>query len=81
MKMAIGIDIGGTNIKVVLVSEDGKVLTSQSHPSPSDGNGVNIQELLFMILKGIVNEEALRAFSSGSAGVNDIAGIGFGIAG
>jgi len=81
MKMAIGIDIGGTNIKVVLVSENGVVLTSQSHPTPSEGHNENIKDLLLRVLKGIINEEALRTFSQGSAGVNDIAGIGFGIAG
>jgi glucokinase len=81
MKMAIGIDIGGTNIKAVLVSEDGTVLTSQSHPTPADGHGDNMKELLFKILRSILNEDALKAFSPAGSGAGDIAGIGFGIAG
>ncbi|HDH01225.1 MAG TPA: ROK family protein, partial [Nitrospirae bacterium] len=35
MRVAIGIDIGGTNTKFVLVSEDGKVLRSEQIPTPS----------------------------------------------
>ena len=31
MKSAIGVDIGGTNIKVVLVSEEGDVLASEKN--------------------------------------------------
>ena len=34
MKIAIGIDIGGTNTKTVLASEEGEVLLSHNNPTP-----------------------------------------------
>ncbi len=69
MKSSIGIDIGGTNIKVAQVSEDGNVLTSLTEPTPSEpgGSSESIKNVLIKIIKNILNDS--------------VTGIGFGIAG
>lgn len=70
MRSAIGVDIGGTNIKVVLVSEEGDILTSVTEPTPTgpDVSSDKIKNLLIKILKDILLK-------------NNIIGIGFGVAG
>ncbi len=69
MKSAIGVDIGGTNIKFVHISEKGEVLTSLTEPTPSGPrlSPDNIKNVLIKVLKSILKE--------------NIVGIGFGIAG
>ena len=69
MSSAIGIDIGGTNIKAVQVSETGNVLTSMTEPTPAETSvsPENIKNVLIKILKNILKD--------------DVIGIGFGIAG
>ena len=81
MKLAVGIDIGGTNIKTVVLSEDGKLLSSQSDPTPSKESSVTITGLLTKILKENMNQDYIKKISSSASGIDDIAGIGFGIAG
>ncbi len=69
MKSAIGIDIGGTNIKIVHIQENGDILTNITELTP-DGHTASpqkIKDMLIKILKGILN--------------SDVSGIGFGIAG
>ena len=74
MRVAIGIDIGGTNTKFVLVSEDGKVLRSEQGPTPavSAGDTEKMDDLLV---------KKLREFLNKSPETSEIAGIGMGIAG
>jgi len=69
MKTAIGVDIGGTNIKVVQASEDGTILTSMVEPTPSE-QGVSLDSIKNALIKILKN--TLK---------NDVVGIGFGIAG
>lgn len=73
MKVAIGIDIGGTNTKFVLVSEDGKVLRSEQSPTPvvSADNTEKMDDLLVKNLRKFLNTGATP----------EIAGIGMGVAG
>ncbi len=69
MKSAIGVDIGGTNIKMVHIQENGVILTNITELTP-DGHAASpqkIKDLLIKILKGLLN--------------SDVIGIGFGIAG
>lgn len=69
MKSAIGIDIGGTNIKVVHISEEGDILTSLTEPTPvSPGaSSEDVKNVVIKILRNILNDNVI--------------GIGFGIAG
>ncbi len=75
MRMAIGIDIGGTNTKFVLADEEGKVLSSHNSPTPSV-----TEKKPDKIVKGLINN--LKKFiDKGSTNKSDIAGIGIGVAG
>lgn len=83
MKIAIGVDIGGTNIKAVLVSEEGNVLTRRTHPTPSapEETQNNIKDILIKILKNIIKDKPLNTLLSKERGKSEIIGIGFGVAG
>ncbi len=82
MKLAIGIDIGGTNTKFVLASEDGKVLSSRKRPTPSvsAGDKEKMEDMLVKNLKDFLSEDPAARLIASEAGGN-IAGIGIGIAG
>lgn len=69
MNSAIGVDIGGTNIKVVQVSEEGNILSRMTEPTPTEpgGSSDSIKNVLIKILKNILKDNVI--------------GIGFGIAG
>ncbi|HDH50850.1 MAG TPA: ROK family protein, partial [Nitrospirae bacterium] len=58
MRVAIGIDIGGTNTKFVLVSEDGKVLRSEQIPTPSvsDDDKEKMDDLLVKNLRAFLSK-------------------------
>ena len=73
MKVAVGIDIGGTNTKFVLVSEDGKVLRSEQSPTPAIA--ANAKEKMDDLLV-----KSLKKFLKGEE-ISKIAGIGMGVAG
>ena len=79
MKIAIGIDIGATNTKIILATEEGRVLqalqirTLSAARSGSD----RVDELLIKNLRDFLNDEKTKAAISGA----DIVGIGIGVAG
>ncbi len=83
MKIAIGIDIGGTNTKFVLASEDGKVLSSHKSPTPSTtGNkSEKIEDLLVKSLNAFLNTSSSKAVISDLKDKSDLVGIGIGVAG
>ncbi len=83
MKIAIGIDIGGTNTKIVLASEKGNVLIGRQIPTPSlsEQSPENIDDLLVTSLKDLLSDESTKAKLSESGGSSGIAGIGIGVAG
>jgi len=70
VKSAIGVDIGGTNIKIVHASETGDILKSIIEPTPDarEESFEQIKNMLTEILKNILKN-------------NNIAGIGFGVTG
>jgi len=83
MKIAIGIDIGGTNTKTVLVTETGEVLLVQQNPTPhiAGGDSARIEELLINNLRDFLNAETTQTAFPRGTGLRDIAGIGIGVAG
>ncbi|GBD97027.1 MAG TPA: ROK family protein [Nitrospirae bacterium] len=83
MNIAIGMDIGGTNTKIVLAYEDGKVLCSRQTPTPSvsEKSPEKIDALLVNSLKDFLADDSTRALISASPQTADIVGIGIGVAG
>ncbi|MBI4843030.1 MAG: ROK family protein [Nitrospirae bacterium] len=83
MKIAIGIDIGGTNIKAVIVSEGGAVLASRKYPTPAapKDKSKNAAENFTGIIKKFLKEESVAPLLKDEAGVSKIVGIGIGVAG
>jgi glucokinase len=80
MKIAIGLDIGGTNTKTVIVSEHGEVLLSHKSPTPvvTEKDKEKIENLLIKNLKDFLNEASAKKVISGA---REVSGIGIGIAG
>jgi len=76
MKIAIGIDIGGTNTKFILAAEDGRVLWGRQTDT-SAVLATGIEELLVKNLKDFLNSDDVIPLISGA----EIAGIGIGVAG
>lgn len=82
MRIAIGIDIGGTNTKFVLAQEDGTVLSSHEKPTPvSSDKKKKIEELMVDNLKEFLNTDSAKQVITRASGSSSIAGIGIGIAG
>jgi glucokinase len=70
MHYFIGVDIGGTNIKIGLVNEQGKPLAQHSYPTKSDDGPQPVVD-------AIANEVKLLARQNNIA-MKDIAGVGIG---
>jgi len=79
MKNAIGIDIGGTNTKIILASEDGKVLQSGKFSTlAAPGAGAErFEDTLIKNIRDFLNDEKAGTLISNEK----IAGIGIGVAG
>ncbi len=71
-KIALGIDIGGTNTAIGLVDKDGSVLVKDSIPTPKHGDVVQYIDSMAEAIKGLV--ERARALNSDL----EFAGIGIG---
>jgi glucokinase len=82
MRIAIGIDIGGTNTKYVLAQEDGTVLSSYKKSTPiSSDKKKTIEELMVDNLKEFLSTNSAKKVIDGVSDSSSIAGIGIGIAG
>lgn len=72
-KLAVGIDLGGTNITAALLSEDGRIVQSVSRrTNPERGSGPVIEDMAEMV------EELIRRQSVSR---DDIVGLGIGAPG
>ncbi|MEF9437391.1 MAG: hypothetical protein L0922_01050 [Candidatus Mariimomonas ferrooxydans] len=62
-------EVGGTNIKVVHISEEGDILTSLTEPTPASpgASSEDVKNVVIKIFRNILNDNVI--------------GIGFGIAG
>lgn len=80
MKIALGIDIGGTNTKTVLASDRGEILLRNQSPTPSPA-GVAKENFLSQLIQNIRSfldsAEAKKVLSA----AGEMCGIGIGIAG
>lgn len=73
MRKAIGVDLGGTKINVLLVNEKGEVISRDKQPTESEkGRDYVIQKIKSMINKVLVDANLK---------INDIEGIGVGFPG
>lgn len=82
MQTAIGIDIGGTNTKMVIASDEGRILASLQSPTPkgNDQEDESIAQFFIRTLKIFLGDEATQSRLA-EAGSPVMAGIGIGIAG
>jgi len=78
MKIAMGLDIGGTNIKAVMVSEEGEKLFGYKYPTPaiSDNDRESCQGEFVNLTRDFIKRGEAHGIS-----VNQIIGIGIGAAG
>jgi glucokinase len=83
MKISAGIDIGGTNTKIVLASEQGTALISRQMPTPavSDKSSEKIDDLLIRSMKDFLEDSSTKKALSEASDSGAIEGIGIGIAG
>jgi len=83
MKISAGIDIGGTNTKIVLATEQGKALIGRQIPTPavSDKSSEKIDDLLIRNMKDFLDDPSTKKALSESSDSQGIEGIGIGIAG
>ncbi len=80
MKIAIGIDIGGTNTKTILATETGDILYSLKNTTPSvtAGQPDKIENLLVKNLRDFLNSKSAQKVLSRAS---EVSGIGIGVAG
>ena len=83
MRIAIGMDIGGTNTKIVIADKKGTVLCSKQMPTPSVSakNPGEIDSLLINSLKDYLADDSTKALISTPSKTAEIIGIGIGVAG
>jgi glucokinase len=60
-KTAIGVDVGATRIKLVLISESGMVLCSQVLPTPRDASGPEILDQIATVISSFKSAAATYA--------------------
>jgi glucokinase len=78
MKIAVGLDIGGTNIKAVIVSEGGERRFSHKYPTPmvSEEDNEPLKDKLINVLKDFLQQAKDQGINT-----TDVVGIGLGVAG
>jgi glucokinase len=70
MKYAIGMDIGGTNIKAGVVSEEGEVVKLLEAPTDKQDKGLLLKQIT-NIVKNFRKEHAIKGVGIGIAGLID----------
>jgi len=71
--LAIGIDLGGTNIKAAVVDQQAKVIRSQSHPTPTGRGADTIIDEIVTLAKGLISESSIQN--------SELIGVGIGAPG
>lgn len=72
MKYAVGIDVGGTSVKLGLVNRDGEIIEAWEIPTRTEDKGVNILPDIAGSVKSKIREKGLK---------DDILGAGIGLPG
>ncbi|MBN1384137.1 MAG: ROK family protein [Elusimicrobia bacterium] len=72
-KFFIGIDVGGTKISAGLVTDSGKILSREKHPTPKKAKHKKIFSVILKLIKNILGEKNLTS--------KDLEAIGIGIPG
>ena len=70
MSYAIGIDLGATNLRVVIADEEGHFLTRSIEPTVRKGRGIDVSRQIIKLVNRALNEVGI--------GVDKIGGIGVG---
>ena len=73
MAQRIGVDVGGTNVKIALVSDEGKIIYSNSIPTRAEMGYEHTINSMKDAIKDLLKETKLQA--------SDIEGMGFGFPG
>ncbi|MFQ5692679.1 MAG: ROK family protein [Nitrospinota bacterium] len=68
-RVYIGIDIGGTNLKLALISEAGEVLSKTARPSSSDGGPEGLRRGLAEAVSSVAGGKVVSDIGIGCAGV------------
>ncbi|MEM4521146.1 MAG: ROK family protein [Candidatus Bathyarchaeia archaeon] len=71
-KAAIGVDLGGTNVRVVLGSKEGKIIAKISEPTEKSKGPTGVSEQIIRLIISLIEERI---------NLRDIEGIGIGSAG
>lgn len=70
MKHYLGIDIGGTNIKTAIVSEEGDILSEHKVATPSVfNNGGSLDQFIALIQDSIASDPSIKSVGIGIPGV------------
>jgi glucokinase len=66
--LAIGVDLGGTNLRVALVSAQGKILDQRKFPTPSTQGPERFVELIAEAARILSQDKKLKGLGMGSPG-------------
>lgn len=72
-KYIVGVDLGGTNIKSAIVSEEKKIIVKTSVPTPTQEGPVAIMDAMANVVYDLMNKEGITT--------QDILGVGIGAPG
>jgi glucokinase len=69
--IAVGIDVGGTNLRGALISSDGKILKRRSVPSEADKGMEFVVKNLLRLIRDMVGNKEVAGIGIGIAGIID----------
>lgn len=79
-KIAVGVDLGGTNVRVALGSVEGKIILRLSEPTEKTRGPMGVSEQIIRMIRSVVKEKAdlreIEGIGVGATGPLDIRGGG-----
>ena len=67
-KVIIGVDLGGTNVKTAIVSEDKKIIAKESRPTQAEEGPVAIMDLMAQCVTDLMGANGLEMSQALAAG-------------